>query len=417
MKELLKKHEKWRSECINLIASENIMSKAVKDAYCSDLIGRYAEGLPGKRFYQGLKYFDQMETLCVEAFKKEFKANFVDVRPISGAVANLAVFSGLFKRGDTILTLGLTGGSHISHEKIGAAGLSGLNVEHLPINPDGTIDLPRSKSMIEKLKPAGIVLGGSVILFEQPVKELVAVCKKIGTKVIYDGAHVFGLILAKVFQNPLELGADVLLASTHKTFPGPPGGIIIANLNEEDQRNIQKRVFPGILSSHHIHHVPALYIALQEFKKNGNKYGIQVVKNSKAFAKALKEEGFNVLYEEKGFTQTHQVLIDCSNLEVSDHTFESLNSLGQTGKGAQSAQILEDCNIICNKNMIPGDQSALNPGGLRLGVQEMTRLGLKEIDFKQIATFFKMALIQKKNKKDVVRKIVLFRKKFKTIKI
>lgn len=401
MKELLKKHEKWRGECINLIASENSVSKTVRDTYNSDLLGRYAEGLPGKRFYQGLKYFDQMEMLCAEAFKKEFKANFVDVRPISGAVANLAVFSGLFKRGDLILTLGLTGGSHISHEKIGAAGLSGLNVEHLPISPDGTIDLPRAKSMIEKFKPAGIVLGGSVILFEQPVKELVVVCKKIGTKVIYDGAHVFGLILAGVFQNPLELGADVLLASTHKTFPGPPGGIIIGNLNEEEIKNIQKRVFPGILSSHHIHHIPALYIALQEFKKNGKKYGVQVVKNAKAFARELDKAGFDVLYKEKGFTQTHQVLLDVAKL----------------GGGSVCGQILEDCNIICNKNMIPGDQSALNPGGLRLGVQEMTRLGLKEAQFKQVAEFFKMALIQKKNKKDVARKVALFRKKFKTIKI
>ncbi|HOU45879.1 MAG TPA: serine hydroxymethyltransferase [Candidatus Pacearchaeota archaeon] len=401
MKELLKKHEKWRSECINLIASENLISKTVRDAYNSDLMGRYAEGLPGKRFYQGLKYFDQMETLCAEAFKKEFKANFVDVRPISGAVANLAVFSGLFKRGDTILTLGLTGGSHISHEKIGAAGLSGLNVEHLPISPDGTIDLPRAKSMIEKLKPAGIILGGSVIVFEQPVKELSVLCKKIGTKVIYDGAHVFGLILAKVFQNPLDLGADILLASTHKTFPGPPGGIIIGNLNDDEIKNIAKRVFPGILSSHHIHHVPALYIALKEFQKNGKRYGIQVVKNAKAFAKELDKAGFNVLYKEKGFTQTHQVLLD----------------VVKQGGGAVCAQILEDCNIICNKNMIPGDQSALNPGGLRLGVQEMTRLGFKEIHFKQIASFFKMALIDKKNKKDIAKKVAIFRKKFKTIKM
>lgn len=401
MKELLKKHIKWRSQCLNLIASENVVSKNVCDYYCTDLMGRYAEGLPGKRFYQGLKYFDEMEILCVEAFKKKFGVNFVDIRPISGAVANLATFSALFKRGDTILTLGLTGGSHISHEKIGAAGLSGLNVEHLPISQDGTIDLPKAKSLIEKLKPTGIILGGSVILFGQPVKELSEVCKRIGTKVIYDGAHVFGLILAGVFQNPLELGADVLLASTHKTFPGPPGGIIIGNLNDEEKKNIQKRVFPGILSSHHLHHIPALYIAFCEFQKNGKKYGTQIIKNSQTLAKELDKCGFDVLYKEKGFTKTHQVLLDVTKL----------------GGGSSCAQILEDCNIICNKNMIPGDQSAMNPGGLRLGTQEMTRFGLKEAQFKQIAQFFKMALIDKKNPKDIAKKVAIFRKKYKTIKI
>ncbi|MFA5165955.1 MAG: serine hydroxymethyltransferase [Candidatus Paceibacterota bacterium] len=401
MEKLLKEHTAWRNSCLNLIASENVMSEAVKKAYGNDLAGRYAEGLPGRRFYQGLKYFDEMENICIEAFKKKFNANFVEVRPVSGAVANLAAFSGLFKRGDTVFTLGLAGGSHISHEKIGAAGLSGLNVEHLPMNPDGTINVFASRNRIEKIRPAGLILGGSVILLEQPVKELAEMCKRIGTKIVYDGAHVFGLIFAGVFQNPLSLGADVLVASTHKTFPGPQGGIIIGNLSEEEQKNVQRKVFPGILSSHHLHHIPALYVAFKEFEKNGKKYGEQILKNSKALALELDKLGFIVLYKDKGFTHTHQVLLD----------------VGKQGGGAACAQLLEDANIICNKNMIPGDESALNPGGLRLGVQEMTRFGMKEKEMKLIAKLFQELLIKKKPAKAVGKKVIALRKKFQKIKI
>ncbi len=394
---LLKKHEVWRKECLNLIASENTMSLAAQKAYMSDLHSRYAEGLPGRRFYQGLKYLDPMETTLAEAFKAHFKANFCDIRPISGAVANLAVFAGLGQRGDTILTLGIAGGSHISHEKIGASGLAGLNVEHLDINPDGTINLPRAKAKIEKLLPKFIVLGGSVILFPQPVKELKEICKMTGTKIIYDAAHVFGFIFSGMFQNPLAEGADIIVASTHKTFPGPQGGIIIGNLSEEEQKNIQRKIFPGILSNHHLHRIPALAVVFAEMEKNGVKYCRQTIKNAQTLASELSKLGLNVLYKNKGFTQSHQILID-------------------VGDGAKAAQLLEDANIIVNKNMILGDESALNPRGLRVGAQEMTRFGMTEKEMKQVANFIKKVLLDKQSPNKVRKQVIIFRKRFQKIK-
>lgn len=396
--DLLKKHEVWRKQCLNMIASENVTSPAVAKAFISDLHGRYGEGLPGKRFYQGLVYLDSMEIELSEAFKAHFKANFCDVRPISGAVANLAVFAGLGQRGDTILTLGLAGGSHISHEKIGAAGLVGFNVEHMDINPDGSINISRAKAKIEKLLPRFLVLGGSVILFPQPIRELKEICKHTGTKIIYDAAHVFGFVFSGLFQNPLLEGADVLVASTHKTFPGPQGGIIIGNLTEEEKKGIQRKIFPGILSSHHLHRLPALSVAFSEMQKNGKKYGQQIIKNSQALAKELSVLGFNVLYKEKGFTRSHQILVD-------------------VGDGTKAAKFLEDCNIIVNKNIIPGDESAMYPRGLRIGTQELTRYGMKEREMKQIAKFFKKALLDEEAAPKIKKQVILFRKKFQKIKI
>ncbi len=219
---LLNEHNNWRKNCINLIASENMMSPKAEKAYVSDLMHRYAEGMPHKRYYPGLKYVDEIEEHSMNSFKEHFNADFVDIRPISGTTANMAVFSALGEKGDIILTLGIEGGSHISHENVGAAGILGFNIEHIPFDTKNlNIDLEKAKEKISKLKPKFIVIGGSVILFPQPIRELKEVCKETGTKIIYDAAHVFGLIFSGYFQNPLKEGADIITSSTHKTFQGP----------------------------------------------------------------------------------------------------------------------------------------------------------------------------------------------------
>ena len=240
---LLKKHENWRKNCLNLIASENVISPLIERVYLSDLMHRYAEGLPFKRYYQGLKYFDEIENETIEKFKKHFEVNFVDLRPISGTIANLAVFSALSKKGDKIMTLSIQGGSHISHEEFGAAGILGLKVYHFDFDENMNIDLKTAEKKILKLKPKFIVLGGSLCLFPYPIKELREICQKTQTKVVYDAAHVFGLILAGSFQNPLREGADIITASTHKTFFGPQGGIILGNIDEVFQKKLGGKSF------------------------------------------------------------------------------------------------------------------------------------------------------------------------------
>ncbi len=398
---LLENHNDWRNDCVNLIASENVMSPFCENLYISDLMHRYAEGLPFERYYQGLKCVDEMEDLTQEKFKKHFQANFVDIRPISGTLANMAVFSALAERGDSILTLGVPGGSHVSHEKAGAAGILGLKSFHLGFDGESmTIDLEKSRKKILEIKPKFIVIGGSVILFPQPVKELREICDQVGAKIIYDAAHVFGLVTAGFFQNPLEEGADIITSSTHKTFPGPQGGIIIGNIDEELQKKIQDKIFPGVLSNHHLHRIPPLYFALEEMKEFGSDYVSQIMKNSKALAEELYNFGFDVLGKQNGFTKSHQVVVNVKN---------------QNG-GSAVAGKLEEANIILNKNIIPDDKAnPENPRGIRLGVQEMTRYGMKEEEMKVIAEFIKRVVLDEEDIEIMKNKVVNFRKNFREI--
>ncbi|MFA7169311.1 MAG: serine hydroxymethyltransferase [Candidatus Paceibacterota bacterium] len=397
--ELLEEHNAWRKKCINLIASENVMSPYCEKYYISDLMHRYAEGLPFNRYYQGLKYIDQIEDLTQKAFMEHFKADFVDVRPISGTLANFAVFSALAERGDVIMNLGIQGGSHVSHEQAGAVGVLGLKSYALPFDEINlTLDLPKIEEKILELKPKFIVMGGSVITFPQPIREIRKICDQTGTKIIYDAAHVFGLITAGKFQNPLEEGADIITSSTHKTFPGPQGGIIIGrNLDEKLQKRIQSKVFPGVLSNHHLHRIPPLYLALREMQEFGEEYTTQIIKNAQALAIALDKAGFEVLYKDRGFTQSHQVIV---NVE-------------KQGGGDPIAKKLEEANIILNKNIIPNDtDNPTKPKGLRIGVQEMTRYGMKEKEMKTIARLITETVIDNKDIKEIKKEVETFREKF-----
>ena len=398
---LLQQHNEWRKSCVNLIASENVMSPACEKLYVSDLMHRYAEGVPHKRFYQGLEYIDQIEDSVQEEFKKHFGAGFCDARPISGTLANYAAFAAISSRGDKILSLGVEHGSHVSHEKAGAAGTLGLEVGWLEYNDDCTMNAEKSCAKILEYKPRFIVIGGSVILFPQPIKELREACDKVGAKIVYDAAHVLGLIAAGMFQDPLREGADLITTSTHKTFPGPQGGVILGNVGEETQKKIQTAVFPQFSSNHHLHRMPALYGALREMQTFGKDYAGQIVKNAQALARELDSLGFNVLAKERGFTRSHQVLVNC----------------GQPGSGGVAAAALERANIILNKNIIPGDGvDPRNPRGIRIGVQEMTRFGMKEDAMLQIAEFIKRVVLDKENPETVGKEVAAFRAGFQGVK-
>ncbi|MCK5044818.1 serine hydroxymethyltransferase [Candidatus Parcubacteria bacterium] len=399
---LLKKHQDWRKNCLNLIASENAMSDFAQKLYVTDLMHRYAEGLPFKRYYQGLKYVDLIEDEVSKSFASHFQANFVDIRPISGTSANLAVFAALSDRGDKILTLGIQGGSHVSHEEPGAAGLLGLQVFHLAFDQQElALDLNKVEQQIMEIRPKFVVLGGSVILFPQPVREIKEMCQRVGALLIYDAAHVFGLITAGFFQNPLAEGADIITSSSHKTFPGPQGGIILGNIDEELQKKIRWKVFPGVLSNHHLHRIPALYLTLLEMQKFGKDYVAQILKNAKKLAEELYDYGFDVLGKRKGFTASHQIAVDVS----------------KQGGGDIVAKELENVNIILNKNILPWDgANPKDPSGIRIGVQEMTRYGMKENEMKQIAKLMKETLLDKKNPDKMRKKATWLRRNFQKIK-
>ncbi|MDR3206560.1 MAG: serine hydroxymethyltransferase, partial [Candidatus Methanoplasma sp.] len=290
-------HNEWFEECIPMIASENLMSPLAKEMLISDFADRYAEGLPGKRYYQGNIYVDRVEEKATELAKKLFKSDFADVRPISGTVANMAVLFAFAEPGDTITTCALAQGAHISTCEFGAFGQRAVRSVNYPFSvEDMNLDVDGTIKLLKKEKPKIAQFGLSVFLFPPPVKELKPTFDEIGCLVWEDCAHVLGLIAGGQFQKPFDDGIQIVSASTHKTFPGPNHGIILAsNITEEQEKKIQKAVFPGVTSSHHLHAMAALAVSLAEMDVFAKDYAAQACKNARALGQALHELGVPVL--------------------------------------------------------------------------------------------------------------------------
>ncbi len=388
--------DEWRAQCVNLIASENAVSRYVKLCVSSDFMGRYAEGDPEDRYYQGTKYIDEIELDVSSNLKKLFGCSEVEVRPISGTQANEIVFHTLLHPGDTVMVNSTSGGGHISHYKFGSLGKITQNIIDIPLAKDGYhLDVEKTKDCIYTMKPKVIVLGKSLFLFPEPLEELKDVCYETGTVLVYDAAHVLGLIAGKRFQNPLKEGADIITASTHKTFPGTQRGVILGDSDGRvDWKRIRKTTFPGSTSNTHLNTLAGLAIAVYEMLEFGEEYADQTIKNAKALARSLDKKGFDVQAKEFDYTESHQIAVD-----VSKH-----------GGGKRVAKILEENNIIVNKNLLPLERNGdpKNPKGIRIGVQEMTRFGMKEDEMEHIADLMKDALEGMNVRDEVIR----FRRKY-----
>jgi len=405
----LEKHHEWFDNSIPLIASENIPSPAVREAVMSDFGNRYAEGWPGERVYAGCTYIDEVEIQCMELAQKLFKAEFADVRSVSGVVANLAIYSAYSNPGDVMIASSIPAGGHISHgkkEHSGTAGLvHGLDIEFFAFDPEEmTLDVDKTKAKVEDLKSQGklpkiAMFGGSVFLFPHPVKELAEFLKGHGMHINYDAAHVAGLIAGGKFQDPLREGTDTMTMSTHKTLFGPQGGLVIGS--EEHAEPIKKAMFPGLTSSHHIHHMGAKAVAFAEALEFGKDYAEQTIKNAKTLASELNNVGFKVLGEKRGYTESHQTVVN-----VLDY-----------GDGGTIEADLEKANIIVNRQLIPGDLKAgrhyMHPGGIRLGTSEITRLGMKESEMKEIASLLKQVVVDKKDAGEIAARVKEFKTDFK----
>jgi len=409
--EYIRLHHEMFSKAIPLIASENIVSKSVKEALICDFGHRYAEGWPGERVYAGCEYIDKVELLTIDLMKRIYNAEFVDVRPISGTTANLAVYSAFTNPGDIMMALSVAKGGHISMGKRefgGTAGLvHGLNVEYFEFDKEEfNIDVDATMRKIDRLFKEGrgpklVMFGGSVFLFPHPVRELKDFLKSYNILIAYDAAHVAGLIAGGEFQDPLRDGVDVMTMSTHKTFFGPQRGAIIS-YNKYSEA-IKRAVFPGVTSNHHLATLAGLAVAAAEMLKFGKEYAKAVVKSAKALAEALYNEGFTVLGEKRGFTKSHQVLIDVTKY----------------GLGGDIERLLEKAGIIVNRNLLPDDiqkgRHYDNPGGIRLGVQEVVRLGMGPDEMKTIAKFFRKVIIEKEDPLKIRKEVAKFREKYQTI--
>ena len=389
---------------LGMIASENIVSPMVQKIVSSDLHGRYAEGLPGKRYYQGCDDFDTIESLGIQLAKKVFNAPFANIQSTSGTVSNIGALKALAKPGDKITAVSTADGGHISHARMGAVGLRDLNLSTYPWNEERMEpDIDGSCALIRELEPRVTLVGQSVFLFPTPLREIADAAHEVGASVMYDGAHVLGLIAGGCFQDPLREGADLMTGSSHKTFPGPQGGFLLSSSEDPVfQRKLNTSIFPGVCSSYHLHHVAGKVVALAEFEEYGTAYAHDIVKNGQAFASALAAEGFDVLAESRGYTASHQVLTRHGDTD--------------SGAGAKAARLLEDAGIITNMNMLPGDTKALTPSGLRLGVQELTRVGMGTLEMQEVAKLYARVLLHSEDPSAVKQDVSLLKSDFQTIR-
>lgn len=406
IRDAARRNNEFFGSSLPMIASENILSPRALEMLTTDFHGRYAEGLPGKRYYQGCQFFDEVEAKTIELAKKLFRVHWANVQSTSGTVSNMAALKALAKPGDDITALSTASGGHISHAKMGAVGLRGLKVTEYPWDIDGmALDVDGTVKLIRTLKPKVALFGGSVILFPTPLKgEVADACREVGAKIMFDAAHVLGLIAGGKFMDPLREGADVMTGSTHKTLPGPQGGVVVSDHKgegEEDAKflkSLESSVFPGVVSSYHLHHVAAKGIAFAEHLEFGAAYASQTIQNAKALCEALVREGFFVYGESRGYTQSHQCLV-------------RVGAVGE-GRGKAAAETLEKAGIVTNMNLVPGDTKATNPSGLRLGTQELTRIGMKEPQMREIATLYARALLRNEAPEKVRKDVQELRRRF-----
>lgn len=367
---------------IELIASENIVSKAVMAAMGSPLTNKYAEGYPGKRYYGGCEYVDVVEDLARERAKKLFGCEYVNVQPHSGAQANMAVFFAILQPGDTFMGMNLAHGGHLTHGS--PVNMSGkyFNVVPYGVNGEGFIDYDEVLRIAKECKPKMIVAGASAYARAIDFKRFREIADEVGAVLMVDMAHIAGLVAAGLHESPIPY-AHVTTTTTHKTLRGPRGGMILSSNEVNEKYNFNKAVFPGIQGGPLMHVIAGKAVCLKEALTDEYKeYQKQVVKNAACLAQALTERGFKIV---SGGTDNHLMLVDLQNLDL-------------TGKEVE--KLLDSVHITANKNTVPNDpKSPFVTSGIRLGTPAITTRGAKEDDMIVIADAIKAAVIDKDNDK------------------
>ena len=353
---------------IELIASENIVSKAILEAQGSVLTNKYAEGYPSKRYYGGCEHVDVSENLAIDRAKKLFDCKFANVQPHSGAQANGAVYLALIKPGDTILGMSLNSGGHLTHGAKPAQSGKWFNAIHYDVDKEtGLIDYDMVETLAKENKPKIIIAGGSAYSRIIDFKKFRNICDKVGAYLLVDMAHFSGLVAGRAYPNPTKF-ADVVTSTTHKVLRGPRGGIILTN-NDDLIKKFNSAIFPGLQGGPLMHVIAAKAVCFKEALSDDFKeYTKNVISNAKVLASSLTDKGFKIF---SGGTDTHLMLLD-------------LRSFNVTGKDAQAS--LGRANITCNKNGIPFDtESPMITSGIRLGTPACTTRGFRDQEFKFIA--------------------------------
>ncbi len=367
--ELIRQEEARQSGSIRLIPSENYVSKAVMTATSSCLTNKYAEGYPGKRYYEGQQVTDLIETVARERAKKIFKADHANVQPYSGSVANMAAYCALIPPHETIMGMSLVHGGHLTHGwKVSMTSKVFNSVSYEINTQTGRLDYDLIRDMAKKHKPKVIISGATAYPRMIDFEAFSQIAKEVGAYLVSDIAHIAGLVVAGIHQSPVPY-ADIVSTTTHKTLRGPRGGMLLCKAEHADK--VDKAVFPGLQGGPHMHTITAIAVALAEADTpEFVAYAKQIVANAKAMAERLMEHGFNLV---SGGTDNHLMLID-------------LRNKGFPGK--KFAKALDRARIETNYNTVPGDPAPpFNPSGLRLGTPAMTTRGMKENEARQVADF------------------------------
>ena len=383
------KEEERQNSHIELIASENWVSKAVMAAMGSPLTNKYAEGYPGKRYYGGCQCVDEVEQLAIDRAKELFGCTYANVQPHSGAQANMAVFFAMLKPGDTVMGMNLAHGGHLTHGSPANFSGSYFNIVPYGVNDDGVIDYDKVRELALECRPKLIVAGASAYARVIDFKRFREIADEVGAYLMVDMAHIAGLVAAGVHPSPIPY-ADVTTTTTHKTLRGPRGGMILCSQETAKKFNFNKAVFPGIQGGPLMHVIAAKAVCFKEVLSDEYKvYQQNIVKNAKALCEGLMSRGIKIV---SGGTDNHLMLVD-------------LVDTGRTGKEVEN--LLDSVNITCNKNTIPNDpQSAFVTSGVRLGTPAVTARGMNEEDMDVIADAIAMMIQDPEKNQEKAKELV-----------
>ncbi len=381
---LIEKEAKRQKTMLNMIASENISSRAVREATSSVLSHKYSEGYPGKRYYQGNEFIDQVEQLAIDRAKQLFGAEHANVQPISGSPANFSIFLALLEPGDTFLGMDLACGGHLTHGS--PVNFSGklYKPHHYGVDQNGFIDMEEVRKIAVAVKPKLIISGHSAYARTVDFEKFSEIAQEVGAIHLADISHISGLIAAGIHPSPFP-HTDVVMTTTHKTLRGPRGAIILCK--EAHAQAIDKAIFPGSQGGPHNNLIAAKAVAFQEaMTPEFKQYAAQVVKNAQMLAQTLMDHGIPVV---TGGTDNHLLLVD-------------LQGLVGPGKGAETAKLLEQAGIICNANSVPYDPAPpYKPSGLRLGTPMLTSQGFMEEDIQTVAVLIASVIKNPETVKEV----------------
>lgn len=374
--------EKRQAEGLELIPSENYVSRAVKEAMASSLTNKYAEGYPGKRYYGGQEFTDAVETLAIERAKKLFGAKFANVQPLGGANANIAMYMALLEPGDTVLGMELSHGGHLTHGHPVTYLTKMFNFVRYQMKDveTGEIDYDEMLRIAKEVKPKIVLAGFSAYPRELDYAKFVSIAREVGAVAVMDIAHIAGLIAGKAAKNPFDYGFDIMTTTTHKTLRGPRGGMILVRESAELAKKIDKAVFPGFQGGPHMHQVAAKAVALREaLSPSFETYAKQILLNTKAMEKVFASHGASMI---TGGSDNHLILLDVET------------SFGLSGGEAE--RLLDAAGITLNKNVIAGDtRSPLDPSGIRFGTPALTTRGFREAGSARVAEILIEVLTKK----------------------